>query len=160
MKYFPLSNVLLQNEHYFLDLHIMVFQRLSFILLATASITLASCSNAFDPISDGDNVTYMGTFFRGGPLIDPSPANVTLRFKDGKFEGTSSETNYPAICNGTYKVKGSTISFLNECFFPANFDWSFIVAGDFEYELKGDSLKMRRSYEGGNYDQYMLKKAG
>jgi len=160
MKYFPLSDVLLQNEHYFLDLHMMVFQRLSFILLAIVSLTLAGCKDAFDPISDGDNVTYMGIFFRGGPLIDPLPSNVTLRFRDGVFEGTSTENNYPAICNGTYSIKGTKINFRNKCIFPANFDWGLILAGDFEYELKGDSLKIRRSYEGGNYDQYMLKKAG
>jgi len=137
-----------------------LLQRLSFILLATASLTLAGCKDAFDPISDGDNVVYMGTFMRGGPLIDTGTSDVTLRFKDGVFEGTSSEINYPAICNGTYSVKGTNINFKNQCFFPANFDWGLILAGDFEYEQRGDSLVIRRSYEGGVYDQYKLKKAG
>jgi hypothetical protein len=137
-----------------------LLQRLSVILLAIVSITLAGCNNDFDPISDGDNVTYMGIFFRGGPLIDPFPSNVTLRFRDGVFEGTSTENNYPAICNGTYSVKGTKINFRNKCIFPANFDWGLILAGDFDYEQRGDSLFLRRGYEGGNYDQYMLKKAG
>lgn len=100
----------------------------------------------------------MGTFMRGGPLIDPLPSNVTLRFRDGVFEGTSDTQHYPAICNGTYSVKGTKINFRNKCVFTANFDWSFILAGDFEYEQRGDSLIIRRGYEGGNYDQYMLKK--
>ena len=135
-------------------------RQLTAILLAIASLTIVGCKDSFDPIADKDNVVYMGTFMRGGPLIDPLPSNVTIRFRDGVFEGTSDTQNYPAICNGTYSVKGTNINFRNKCVFPANFDWSFIVAGDFEYELKGDSLKIRRSYEGGNYDQYMLKKAG
>lgn len=129
------------------------------IVITIASLSLAGCSDAFDPIADKDDVTYTGTFMRGGPLIDPLPSDVTLRFKDGSFEGTSSSDNYPAICNGSYSVKGSTISFRNKCLFPANFDWSFILAGDFEYEQRGDSLFIRRGYDGGNYDQYMLKKS-
>jgi hypothetical protein len=136
-----------------------LFLRLNLIFIVTLSISLAGCNDAFDPISDGDDVVYMGIFFRGGPLIDPMPSNVTLRFRDGVFEGTSDTQNYPAICNGTYKVKGSAINFRNKCVFPANFDWGFILAGDFEYEQRGDSLIIRRSYEGGNYDQYMLKKS-
>jgi hypothetical protein len=129
------------------------------IAVAVASLTLAGCSNDFDPISDGDNVVYMGTFLRGGPLIDMGSSNVTLRFRDGVFEGTSTENNYPAICNGTYSVKGTKINFRNKCIFPANFDWGLILAGDFDYEQRGDSLFIRRGYEGGNYDQYMLKKS-
>jgi hypothetical protein len=131
---------------------------LSLIILAIASLILQGCNNDYDPISDGDNVVYMGAFMRGGPLIDPMPSNVTIQFKNGVFEGTSNETNYPAICNGTYSVKGTNINFRNKCMFPANFDWSFILAGDFDYAQRGDSLIIRRSYEGGNYDQYMLKK--
>jgi len=133
---------------------------LAAMLLVFASLSLYGCVDNFDPISDGDNVVYMGTFMRGGPLIDPLPSNVTIRFRDGVFEGTSDTQNYPAICNGTYSIKGTKINFRNKCVFPANFDWGLILAGDFEYELKGDSLMIRRSYEGGNYDQYMLKKAG
>ena len=135
-----------------------LFQRLSFILLSIASLTFAGCGDDYDPISDGGDATYSGAFFRGGPLINPLPANVTLRFKGGVFEGTSDAQNYPAICNGTYSVKGTKINFRNKCVFPANFDWSFILAGDFNYEQRGDSLFLRRNYDGGNYDQYLLKR--
>lgn len=136
------------------------FRHFAATILSIAAVFTSGCVDDFDPIADDDNVVYMGTFMRGGPLIDPLPSNVTLRFRDGVFEGTSDSQNYPAICNGTYKVKGDNINFRNKCVFPANFDWSFILAGDFELEQRGDSLMMRRSYEGGNYDQYMLKKAG
>ncbi len=135
-----------------------LLQRLTLILLTIASLTLAGCNNDFDPISDGDNVVYMGTFMRSGPLIDTGSSNVTLRFRDGVFEGTSTENNYPAICNGTYSVKGTKINFRNKCIFPANFDWGLILAGDFDYEQRGDSLIIRRGYEGGVYDQYKLRK--
>lgn len=138
----------------------MRFRHIAATILSIAAMFTSGCVDDFDPIADDDNVVYMGTFMRGGPLIDPLPSNVTIRFRDGVFEGTSDAQNYPAICNGTYTVKGDEISFRNKCVFPANFDWSFIMAGDFEYEQRGDSLMMRRSYEGGNYDQYMLKKAG
>lgn len=138
----------------------MRFRHIAATILSIAAMFTSGCVDDFDPIADDDNVVYMGTFMRGGPLIDPLPSNVTIRFRDGVFEGTSDAQNYPAICNGTYTVKGDEISFRNKCVFPANFDWSFIMAGEFEYEQRGDSLMMRRSYEGGNYDQYMLKKAG
>lgn len=135
------------------------FRHFAATILSIAAVFTSGCVDDFDPIADDDSVVYMGTFMRGGPLIDPLPSNVTLRFRDGVFEGTSDSQNYPAICNGTYKVKGDNINFRNKCVFPANFDWSFILAGDFELEQHGDSLMMRRSYDGGNFDQYILKKA-
>ncbi len=75
---------------------------------------------------------YSGTFYRMYPQARIITSDVSLNLDDGKFSGTSSAENYPAICNGTYERDRKTIHFTNQCAFTANFDWSFILSGTYE----------------------------
>ena len=121
------------------------------MLMATA------CDKGEDPFAKGGE-TFKGSFKRIESGKQTVASSVQLRFKNGAFEGGSDQINYPAICEGSYSLKGEMLNFRNSCYFPANFDWSLILVGDFNYERKSDSLIISRSYDWGGRDEYRLKK--
>jgi hypothetical protein len=127
-----------------------------FLLSYVLGMILISCDKGEDPFPKSGE-TFKGSFTRYESKKDPVSANVQLRFKNGKFEGGSDQVNFPAICEGTYRLKGEMLNFRNSCMFPANFDWSLILVGDFDYERKSDSLIISRSYDWGGRDEYRLK---
>ncbi len=128
-----------------------------FLLSYVLGMILISCDKGEDPFPKSGE-TFKGSFTRYESKKDPVSSNVQLRFKNGKFEGSSDQVNFPAICEGTYRIKGEMLNFRNSCMFPANFDWSLILVGDFDYERKSDSLIISRSYDWGGRDEYRLKK--
>lgn len=130
-----------------------------FLLSLLLSALLVSCDKGEDPFPKSGE-TFKGSFTRYESKKDPVSSNVQLRFKNGKFEGGSDQTNFPAICEGTYRLKGEMLNFRNSCMFPANFDWSLILVGDFNYERKADSLIISRSYDWGGSDVYRLRVDG
>jgi major membrane immunogen (membrane-anchored lipoprotein) len=121
------------------------------LLFATCSKNIAS-TNAF---TDG---TYAGTFTRTSPNARYASAKVSITLKNGSFTGTSDIVNYPAICSGTFKMTGKNITVENECMFSANFDWSLIFKGTYQYELENGELKIYRRNSNDIIDQYNLKK--
>ena len=99
--------------------------------------------------------TYKGQFVRSSPYSKYSPSNVTLTFTADRFSGESDRINYPAICNGTYKIVGQEIEFTNDCAWTAEFDWSYILSG--EFQLKSDSIQLEMTkYSNGQTDYYKL----
>lgn len=129
------------------------------ILLVVASAVFISCKK-----NKNDNQritgTYKGTFQRYGPAVDGAVANVTLNFNDNKFSGESNMQYYPAICTGKFSVNGSKINFESECMWPADFDWSLILNGEYEVTINGNNLEIIRSYNGIVFyqDHYKLVK--
>lgn len=99
--------------------------------------------------------TYKGQFIRSSPLARYAPANITLTFKGNKFSGTSDRSNYPAICEGTFEVKDKYIEFKNDCSFTADFDWSYILKGSFEFTWQEGTLEMTRK-TGDTTDHYSV----
>lgn len=99
---------------------------------------------------------YKGKFTRSSPLAKYASSNVTLTFTENKFSGDSDQQNYPAICNGTFKVTGSEVEFVNECMWTADFDWSYILKDKFTIRFDGDILELTKSV-GDNTDQYTLE---
>lgn len=99
--------------------------------------------------------TYKGVFTRSSPLARYAPSNVTITFTDNKFTGDSDKPNYPAICNGTFKVTGSEVEFLNECMWTADFDWSYILKDKFTLRTDGDKMELIKTV-GDNTDHYTL----
>ncbi|WP_144266300.1 hypothetical protein [Pontibacter ummariensis] len=106
------------------------------------------------------NGTYTGYFVRASsPSADYARANVTLTLDNGKFSGSSNMPYYPAICRGTYSLSGHEIQFQNECFWTANFDWTYILDGSFRLSLDGDKLTITKQLEGSSIiDTYALEK--
>jgi hypothetical protein len=105
---------------------------------------------------------YVGTFQRELTWTDSYTANVTMTFSSNAWTGTSNINKYPALCCGTYSIKGDTIVFENNCAWTAEFDWSLILTGKYFLEIKEDSVVIYRKYPKTEpvlyIDRYKLKK--
>jgi len=99
--------------------------------------------------------TYTGQFIRSSPNAKYAPSSVTLTFTVGRFSGESDKIKYPAICHGTYKLRGQNIEFQNECPWTAEFDPSYILSGEFRLYVDGDKLEMIK-YRDSHTDYYKL----
>ncbi|NVO84379.1 hypothetical protein [Hymenobacter terrestris] len=125
---------------------------LSFLLLL---LLTTSCKKT-EPsvIPEG---TYIGTFQRltsaGGAI-----SNVTITFSDGNWSGESQVQKYPALCSGTYTIKGNTINFENACPWTAEFDWTLILSGEYKLVSNGSKLEFTRDLGADSEDVYKLLK--
>ena len=120
-------------------------------------VLIASCEEAetnHAPL----NGTYTGTFSRTSPEAKYRSATVTLILKGSNFEGGSSIEKYPAICKGTYQISGHEIEFTNTCPWTAEFEWTYILSGKFNFTTQGDELIISRDYNGLIFDTYKLKR--
>lgn len=115
------------------------------MLLSVFWILSLSCANN-DPeeliITPG---IYKGQFIRSSPYSKYSPSNVSIEFTSEKFSGVSDREKIPAICSGTYSIKGKEINFKNECFFTADFDWTLILNGDYQIQCHNHHLVISRT---------------
>lgn len=119
---------------------------MKYFLFLGIFLNLVSCNkdkvDSFKPI---DNGIYSGIFER-----DSYQANVTLTFNDSLFQGSSNVSRFPAICQGVFKQSTKTIDFANKCVWTADFDWTLIMSGTFEYSYDGTNLtfwKDRETYK-------------
>jgi len=62
--------------------------------------------------------------------------------------------NFPAVCSGTYAMSGDKITFTNECMWTADFDWSLVLNGEWNYTFRGETITFTHS----NGDRYVLTK--
>jgi len=125
------------------------------LILIISTFLLISCNDESVDLIDIEG-TYEGTFIRTSPNAKYTPSQVTLTFSNGQFQGESDVTKYPAICSGTYEVKGNKVEFENACVWTAEFDWSLILSGEFTAELTSDELTLQRK-NGSTWDLYELK---
>lgn len=132
--------------------------RLITLCIALATFILAGCDKTEDVPSFAAH--YKGYFVRtsGSSLENPVVSNVTIDFTENKFYGTTAIKNYPAICNGSFSISQSKIKIVNNCMFTADFDWTFIFNGEYNYELSGDHLRIWRDYPDASQDLYDLRK--
>lgn len=112
-------------------------------------LSILSLSNGCSP-TDQEHLegTYTGTFERNGVI-----SNVEIRLENGLWSGISDLGYFPALCNGSYSIRGNSINFENHCAWTANFDHSLILAEDWTFNLNGNTLVLSRST-----DEYVLKK--
>jgi hypothetical protein len=127
--------------------------RIFFLLVIVAAISLGCKKEAAIPNGD-----YSGTFTRSSPNTNTVSSDVTLHISGKQFSGAFDMTNYPAICNGGIEFKGSKVTVSNACMFTANFDWSFIFGGDYDWRIVDKELIITRSYANGSIDSYNLHK--
>ena len=118
------------------------------LILIGVLITAFACNNDDDIQSNIDG-EYIGIFERNG-----NTSNVQLNFNKGTFSGESEIIKFPAICNGNYSISDSSIEFENLCPWTAEFDWSLIISGSWDYSLADNTLTMTKS----NGDKYILTK--
>ncbi len=103
--------------------------------------------------------TYTGQFMRLGLTERPSPSNVTLTLEGGKFTGYSDQARYPSICNGSYQINGGKIKFINECFWTADFDWSYILGGEYDITIRDRKIDLIQEINGeSNFYQLELQR--
>lgn len=127
------------------------------VLTILAILTLLSCEEA-EKVSVGPLAgTYEGIFFRTSPGAKYETSDVTLSFEGNAFEGSSNIAKYPAICHGTFTLTVNEIDFNNLCVWTAEFDWSYILSGNFNITRNGDEIIMTRNYDNGAVDTYRIK---
>lgn len=129
--------------------------RYIFILVLGLVFFMGSCKkeNKTDAIAAIPNGTYTGTFQRtGGPI-----SNVTIMVSGSDWSGQSQTPQYPALCQGGYSstVEGD-ISFANECVWTANFDWTLILNGEYDFVMNGRDIELTKDYNGLMKDVYKL----
>ena len=123
-----------------------------YFLFAGIITVFSGCKKQTDTkIPDG---TYYGTFQRSLISGDEQIANVLISFNEGKWSGQSDIPNYPALCRGTYRIENNKLIFENECAWTADFDWSLILSGMYEYNLSGDSLFISKKYGNAAIETY------
>ena len=115
----------------------------------TLLFVLISCNKndseiAIPQITNGN---YIGIFERNGVN-----SNVQLNLNSGTFNGQSTTQKFPALCNGTYSITGNTINFEDKCVWTAEFDWTLILNGQWNYVMSGNILTLTKA----NGDKYIL----
>ncbi|TGV00492.1 hypothetical protein [Flavivirga rizhaonensis] len=127
------------------------------IILIGILIFIVACSND-DNFESKINGRFTGTFDRNGNI-----SNVELNFENGTFSGSSEIIKFPAICSGKYNRIGfNKIEFINECPWTAEFDWSLILGGVWNYTFNENELTLIRYHSDNGLDntedKYILQK--
>ena len=105
-------------------------------------IPIISCDSLHDEIDKIPDGVYTGTFQRQLAFGGGDAANVTIIFSSNTWSGQSDKQNYPALCHGTFKIEKGKIFITNLCVFTADFNWSLIFSGEYDFSLKDDSLEI------------------
>lgn len=105
-----------------------------------------------DKIPDG---IYTGTFQRQLAFGGGGIANVVFTFSSNTWSGQSDISKYPALCHGTYTIHNGKITFINECVWTAEFDWSLILGGEYTFNRTGNQLAFIRDDRGASRDTYV-----
>ncbi len=121
--------------------------KVKILVLLGLIIAIVGCNKDDDNIKDNINGDYVGFFERNG-----NTSNVKLTFNNGTFNGQSEIEKFPALCNGTYTISESKITFSNDCPWTAEFDWSLILSDKWDLNLNNNTLIMTKS----NGDKYTL----
>ena len=125
------------------------------LVISIVIIAIASCEKSQnDKIPDG---VYTGTFQRQLAFGGGEIAQITITFSSNTWTGQSDKPKYPALCHGTYKLDKQKIVFTNECAWTAEFDWSLILGGDYDFSIDGNQLEILRSSLGPSSDTWTDK---
>lgn len=126
-----------------------------YLITVFCSLILFGCLDN-DDIHLNESV-YEGKFMRLTADTIPVQSPVTLTLNNGTFEGVADSLYYPAIGQGTYTIEGKTIHFTNTSVWTANFDWSFILQGEYVIEEEGTSKVFIQEVSAGVYNIYQFE---
>lgn len=116
--------------------------------------SLNNCKKSENEIAKIPDGIYIGTFQRTPVWGDGQIANVSITFASGKWSGQGDFSKYPALCRGTYEVQNNKLIFQNECAWTAEFDWSLILSGEYQFNINENSLIFTRDYRNSTNDTY------
>lgn len=124
-------------------------------VIFTLITLLSSCQkDDWKTIMDG---TYKGIFtvtYSSGT----QRGEATLELKDGKFSCSGNSNRIPAGGSGTFVSDNKKITFNDENFWTADFDWNLILNGEYDYTFDGKKLIISANKNSvGNY-KYDLEK--
>ncbi|MBC7615968.1 MAG: hypothetical protein H7202_07875 [Pedobacter sp.] len=127
------------------------------IYLSLLAFALTACEKEENlPLLDG---TYSGTF--------RTLVNKKEQVNDFEvvLDARRFITNKGGAGLGPFELgTRNNVKFVDELFYTANFDWNTILTGEYNYQIKGDSLILEKivalptSGTAGAYYQYRLKK--
>lgn len=117
------------------------------LVLLMVLCATSGCGN--DDLPTDIDGHYTGTFQRG-----TNSSNVELLLDDNGFSGGSDIIKFPAICTGAYSTSIRTIKFENHCPWTAEFDWSLILSGTWDFTFLNQTLILTNSIG----DKYTLTK--
>ncbi len=102
------------------------------------SIFLLSCKKGKGEIKEG---VYKGTFtvtYSSGKQT----GQTTLELKNGKYTCNGNSNGIPAGGSGTYSFNKNKITFIDENFWTADFDWNLVLSDQYSYKFDGKRLKI------------------
>lgn len=134
-----------------------------YLLILILAFSFIGCDKDKDnTVGSFTEGVYNGTFQRktnaGGKIV-----GVILYLNSNGYNGAHDNDNdiyerYPVIGLGTYSVSAGKISFLDSLYYTADFDWTLILSGEYDYSVNGDNLTITRQYNNGVKDIYKLRK--
>ena len=128
----------------------------SLLTVLIISVLFIGCTKNYQNKIEG---RYQGTFHRYiDPVSNPATSTVQLHFSEEDFTGVSSTPKYPAIGSGKYSATANKLNIENQSFYTADFDWSLIFDGEFNYKFEGNKLEIWKGYAGGMKDVYLLER--
>jgi hypothetical protein len=125
-----------------------------FVSIMAFSLLFAACQKDNDKDAADLGGLYSGTFNRTG--MDTS--TVSLDFSGHRFDGTSDQEKYPAICHGSFEADENMIVFTDSCTWTADFDWSLILNGTYNLSFQNDNTIRIWRTNGIVTDEYLLRK--
>jgi hypothetical protein len=133
------------------------------LILLFALILLHGCTDATMDISKTtppDKGTYTGTFaFTEGGMT--SSGGVTFLFTDTSYTCVPEKPFLPPAGGGAYSVEKNIITLTDHAPHTANFDWTLILNGDFEFTSEGTALTLTQADAQHNrFRKIEMKKSG
>jgi len=93
--------------------------------------------------------TYAGKYFithdAGTNDEHVEQGGVRVSLWNGRYDMRPIVKNLPPAGKGTYKVDSGKVEFVNTSMHTADFDWTLILRGWFEYTLEGSQLTMTQN---------------
>jgi len=108
---------------------------------ALVVFTLLGCDNDTPNAISTLEGTYTGNFTvvyeNGSEYSNP----VIVTFESGSYTSSDGENRVPAGGSGTYEIEEGIISFTDDSFWTAEFDWNLVLHG--EYNISHTKAEIR-----------------
>lgn len=89
--------------------------------------------------------TYYGTFTIIESSGQTQSSYVTFIFSNNKYSCLPQKKYLPPVGAGAFTTNGNMITLTDTAIHTAEFDWTLILNGDFEYSYNGNTLTLRQS---------------